>query len=67
MERAADEAHAAGDVVRAANAYIDASFLAQAAGNDLKVPELVKKAQLLTSSPLLAASERESILRRIAA
>ena len=67
MERAADEAHAAGDVVRAANAYIDASFLAQAAGNHLKVPELVKKAQLLTSSPLLAASERESILRRIAA
>jgi hypothetical protein len=67
MERAADEAHAAGDVVGAANAYIDASFLAQAAGNGVKVPELVKKAQLLTSSPLLAASEREKILKRIAA
>ena len=67
MERAADEAHAAGDVVRAANAYIDASFLAQAAGNDVKVMELVSKAQLLTASPLLATSDREAILRRIAA
>jgi hypothetical protein len=67
MERAADEAHAAGDVVRAANAYIDASFLAREAGWELKVPELVKKAQLLTASPLIARSDREAILARIEA
>lgn len=67
MERAADEAHAAGDVVRAANAYIDASFLAREAGLELKVFELVKKAQLLTASPLLAKSDKEAILARIAA
>ncbi|MGH7503826.1 MAG: hypothetical protein ACREL7_19025 [Longimicrobiales bacterium] len=65
MERAADEALAAGDVVRSANAYIDASFLAREAGNMEAVLELVAKARLLTASPLIAANDRQAILARI--
>jgi hypothetical protein len=66
MQRAADEALAAGDVVRAANAYIDASHLALEDGNVELIPELVKKAQLLTASPLIAATDRKAILARLA-
>jgi hypothetical protein len=67
MVRAADEALAAGDIVNAAHAYIDASFLAQEMGNGAVVVELVKKAQLLTASPLIARTDRTAILARITA
>jgi hypothetical protein len=67
MERAADEALAAGDVVSAAHAYVDASFLAWEAGDNESVPRLVKKAELLASSPLLAERDRAAILARITA
>ena len=65
MERAAEEALAAGDVVNAAHAFVDASFLAKEAGANTRVIELARRAQLLTSSPLLETAQREAILSRI--
>jgi len=65
MERAGEEALAAGDVISAANAFVDASFLAKAAGARTPVIELARRAQLLTSSPLLETAQREAILSRI--
>jgi hypothetical protein len=65
MVRAADAALAAGDVVSAAETYLDAAFLYQEAGMNAEVTTLVKKAQLLTNSPLITARDRTAILSRI--
>ncbi len=65
MERAAEEAIAAGDVIGAAHAFVDASFLAQEAGENAVVLDLVERAELLTHSPLLETEQREAILARI--
>lgn len=67
MERAGDAALAAGDVVNAASSYLDAAFLFRAGKQAADVQRMIRKAQLLTNSPLLSAQDRASILGRIAA
>ena len=65
MEAAAERALAMGDVVKAAQAYVDAAFIAQEQGSGTQVNRLAKKAVLLTASPLLRADERAGIINRI--
>jgi hypothetical protein len=65
MERAADRAAARGDVVTAANAYVDAAMIAE----ELKRPdrhfELGRKGEILMSSPLLSEEQRAALRARI--
>jgi len=65
MERAADEALTYGDVVTAAQTYLDAAFLAQEAKDRESVKRLAKRAEQLSNSPLLAADQRANIRRRV--
>lgn len=65
MEAAGDRALAMGDVVKAAQAYVDAAFIAQEQGSGTQVKRLAKKAVLLTVSPLLRADERAGIIKQI--
>ncbi len=65
MTAAGDAALAAGDVRTAAAAYLDAAFLSKEDGLGEETNRLVRKAQLLTNSPLLSAQEKDAILRRI--
>lgn len=67
MVRAADEAMAAGDVITAASTYLDAAFLFRETGRGAEAAELVRKAQLLSNSPLLSRQDRNAILSRIQA
>ena len=67
MVRAGDAALGAGDVLNAAETYLDAAFLYREAGMANEVQQLVKKAQLLTNSPLISARDKSSILSRIQA
>jgi hypothetical protein len=65
MEQAAKRALTIGDVNRAAQAYVDAAFLAQKQNNDFEMQRLGRKALLLTNSPQLQPEQRITILRRI--
>jgi ATP/maltotriose-dependent transcriptional regulator MalT len=65
MVQAAEDAHAAGDVVAAAESYLDAAFLYFEAGMPNEVTKLVEKAELLSKSPLISSSDRKMILSRI--
>ncbi|MCI0435757.1 MAG: hypothetical protein L0271_19260 [Gemmatimonadetes bacterium] len=65
MKRAAEEALATGDVINAAHAFVDASFLAKEAGAMTEVVALIERAQLLTASPLLDTNDRAAIRARI--
>lgn len=65
LRQAADEAHAAGDVLVAASTYLDASYVAQELKRGEDVLMLANKAKLLLSSPLLDARERDRLLSRI--
>ena len=65
MEEAAERALAMGDVVRAAQAYVEASFFADKQKNRVETERLGKKALLLAGSPLLAADQRNAIMKRI--
>jgi hypothetical protein len=65
MEQAADAALAVGDVKIAAEAYLDAAFLAQSVKSTAEVRRFIEKARLLTNSPLLSAEEKVIILERI--
>ena len=65
MEEAADRALAMGDVVRAAQAYVEASFFADKQKNRQEAERLGRKALLLAGSPLLAAEQRSAIMKRI--
>jgi hypothetical protein len=65
MSRAAGHALARGDLRAAALAYLDAAWIAQEQRNRAQVWELGRRAEMLADSPLLAASDRASILRRI--
>lgn len=67
MTQAGDAALAAGDVKTAADSYLDAAFLSSDEGVAEEANRLVRKAQLLTHSPLLTSQARNSILRRISA
>ena len=66
MERAADHSAGTGDVVHAANAYIDAAIIAGELSDGARARELRQRAELLAGSPLLAESDRSAIRTRIA-
>lgn len=65
FEQAADRALSMGDLQRAALLYVNASFTAQRENNQDEMTRLGRKADLLTSSPLLSTSQRTDIHRRI--
>ena len=54
-----------GDVVTAAQAYLDAAYAADADGNRAKALDLATRAQRLAQSPLIDAAERAALLARI--
>ena len=65
MARAAEHALARGDLREAALAYLDGAWIAQEQKNRRQVWELGHRAEMLAESPLLAARDREAIVRRI--
>lgn len=71
-DRAADDAAAAarvalrqGDLMEAAEAYMDAAWLSGRLGDETRTARYLEEARLLTNSPLLAQTQREEILRRL--
>lgn len=64
MEEGADAALARGDIVRAAEAWLDAASLAGAEGNAHAALDLLHRATALASSPLLADGQRARIMTR---
>jgi hypothetical protein len=65
MRRAADEAMSTGDVLAAAHAFMDSAHLAHEIGRTGVASELLKKAEMLSYSPLIAQDDREHIRLRI--
>lgn len=65
LERAAEHALARGALVEAAQAYVDAAFSAQAAGELQAAVGYAEKVRLLASSPLLPEHDRSSLLTRV--
>jgi hypothetical protein len=65
MERAAELATLRGDVIGAANAYIDAAVIAGELRQGPRMTALVEKADLLTTSPLLSDAQRLELRGRI--
>jgi hypothetical protein len=65
LARAAEHALARGDLKAAALAYLDGAWIAQEQSNRREVWELGHRAEMLAASPLLGASDRAAILRRI--
>ncbi len=65
MEDAAEVAKATGDVLTAANAYVDAAFVAIAEGYAGKKREFVREAIELADSDWITAEEKADILARI--
>ena len=65
MERAAERALAMGDVLRAAQAYVDATFMADIQQNRVEVTRLGRRALLLAGSPLLDSQQQSAITRRL--
>jgi len=65
MAAAAGQALARGDLREAALAYLDAAWIAQEQKNPRQVWELGHRGEMLADSPLLGASDRATILRRI--
>ena len=65
MEEAAERALAMGDVARAAQAYVEATFFAEKLKNRSEIERLGRKALLLAESPVLATEERAAIMNRI--
>ena len=64
LEQAAERALAMGDVRTAAQAYLNAAFIAHESGNRYEVQRLGRKAVLLMESPLLEPRDRSSIRNR---
>ncbi len=65
MEAAAERALAAGDVVNAANNFVDASHLAGLSGSADGARRLADRARLLMKSPLLTEKDRETVEARL--
>ena len=65
MEDAAEVAEATGDVFTAANAYVDAAFIAIAEGYAGKKREFVSEARILADSESITEEEKADILARI--
>ncbi len=66
MEQAATRASEMGDVVTAANSYVDAAFIAQGLHQADRTAALRERAERLSHSPLLEEAQRESIRTRLA-
>lgn len=67
MERAAARAANIGDVARAADAYIDAAYIAQELRDGGRARDLARRAQLLANSPLISDVQRAALRARISA
>lgn len=65
MEKAASVAEATGDILTAANSWVDAAFIAVAEGFAGKRRQFVAKARSLAESDLLSTDESAAILARI--
>ena len=65
LEEAAERARSLGHVRRAAEAYLDAAFVAEALGEESESQRLAVSAAMLASSPLLDEEARSAILRRV--
>jgi hypothetical protein len=65
MEDAAQVAEATGDLLTAANAFVDAAFIAVAEDYDGKRREFVGDARELVESPVISDEDRAEILARI--
>ena len=65
MEKAGDRAARLGDVVIAANAYIDAAVIASELREGAKARDFSERAALLAKSPLLNDAQRSALLERM--
>ncbi len=65
MADAARHALERGDLRAAAQAYLDAAWIAQEQENPRQVWDLGHRAEMLAASPLLGSSDRADIMRRI--
>lgn len=65
MEKAASVAEATGDVLTAANAWVDAAFISIVEGYAGKRRECVARARSLAESEQLTGADRDAILARI--
>jgi hypothetical protein len=65
MERAAERAVGLGDVISAANAYIDAAIIASELREGAQAKDFSRRAALLTKSPLLDGGQRTALLVRM--
>ena len=67
LEYAGQRALAIGDVVAAANAFVDAAWVAGTDGQGREARALVERAQLLALSPLISREDRTEIEKRLPA
>jgi hypothetical protein len=65
MEQAAQRAADLGDVIAAANSYIDAAIIAAELKQAPRARDLSRRAALLAKSPLLDSSQRSALLVRM--
>jgi hypothetical protein len=65
LEGAADHALSIGDVLAAAELYLDASYVAQELDRGEDMRRFAEKSRLLMNSPLVDARERDRVLGRI--
>ena len=65
MERAGELAASRGDVVTAANTYVDAGLLALENRRDDQVDAMARKAEAMAYSPLLSELQRATIMNRV--
>lgn len=65
MEAAGDAALRMGDVVEAAQAFLDAAWLAMHRNNVAEVERLAERAELLMSSPIVPEEQKAAVLNRI--
>lgn len=66
LEAAGERAEAAGDLMRAARAYLDAATVAEQEGEDATVRRLVERVDTLSESSLLSEAQRAQIRQRVA-
>ena len=65
LAAAASQALSRGDLRAAADAYLDAAWIAQEQKKPRQVWEMGHRAEMLADAPLLGAADRAAILRRI--
>jgi hypothetical protein len=65
MARGAERAAQIGDVMTAANAYVDAGLMAAEANRGEEIGEMARHAVALANSPLLSDEQRQAIVKRV--